>query len=139
MVGLIVVGGATLRHFLVRLEVGDPIAEIAWTIPLISGALAAALWFTEPAAMPAYSGTVTDEEALTIVKARCSSCHARSPNDATIKTAPKGIALETLDELKRYAQQINTQAVKNKAMPLGNKTGMVAEERAKLGAWINTQ
>jgi uncharacterized membrane protein len=82
---------------------------------------------------------VTDEEALTIVKSRCSSCHAQTPTDATIKKAPKGIALETLEELMRYAQQIETQAVKNKAMPLGNKTGMVPEERAKLGAWINTQ
>jgi uncharacterized membrane protein len=136
---VIVVGGAALRHFLVRLEVGDPVAQIAWTIPIIGGALAAALWFTEPEATPAYSGTVTDEEALTIMKTRCSSCHAQMPSDATIKTAPKGIALETLDELKRYAQQIEIQAVKNKAMPLGNKTGMVAEERAKLGAWIDTQ
>jgi uncharacterized membrane protein len=139
LVGLIVVGGAALRHFLVRIEVGDPISQIAWTIPVISGALAAALWFTEPEAIPAYSGTVTDEETLMIVKSRCSSCHAQMPSDATIKTAPKGIALETLDELKRYAQQIETQAVKNKAMPLGNKTGMVAEERAKLGAWIDAQ
>jgi hypothetical protein len=108
-------------------------------IPIIGGALAAALWFTEPEATPAYSGTVGDEEALTIVKTRCSSCHAQMPSDATIKTAPKGIALETLDELKRYAQQIEIQAVKNRAMPLGNKTGMVAEERAKLGAWIDAQ
>ena len=133
LVGLIVVGGAALRHFLVRIEVGDPIAQIAWTIPIISGALAAALWFTEPAATPAYSGTVTDEEALTIVKTRCSSCHAQTPSDATIKKAPKGIALETLDELKRYAQQIETQAVKNKAMPLGNKTGMVAGRTGETG------
>jgi uncharacterized membrane protein len=139
LVGLIVVGGAALRHFLVRIEVGDPVAQIAWTVPIIGGALATALWFTEPEATPAYSGTVTDEEALTIVKTRCSSCHAQIPRDATIKKAPKGIALETLDELKRYAQQIETQAVKNKAMPLGNKTGMVAEERAKLGAWIDAQ
>ena len=136
---MIVVGGVSLRHFLVRLEVGDPIAEIAWTIPLMSGALAAALWFTEPAKTLAYSGTVTDEEALTIVKSRCSSCHSQTPTDATIKNAPKGITLETLDELKRYAQQIETQSVKNKAMPLGNKTGMTAEERAKLGKWISLQ
>ena len=34
---------------------------------------------------------------------------------------------------------IETQAVKNKAMPLGNKTGMLPEERAKLGAWISRQ
>jgi uncharacterized membrane protein len=29
--------------------------------------------------------------------------------------------------------------VKNKAMPLGNKTKMLDEERAKLGAWIAKQ
>ena len=81
---------------------------------------------------------MTDAEALTIVQTRCATCHAASPTDATIKTAPKGIALETLEELKRYAAQIETQAVKNKAMPLGNKTGMMDEERAKLGAWIST-
>ena len=52
------------------------------------------------------------------------------------RQAPKGIELETLDSLKRYAQQIETQAVKNKSMPLGNKTKMLPEERAKLGAWI---
>ncbi len=139
LVGLIVVGGIALRHFLVRLEVGDPIGYIAWTIPLIGGALAAALWLTEPEKTVAYAGTVSDEEALSIVKTRCSSCHAQSPSDATIKQAPKGIALETLEELKRYAQQVETQAVKNKAMPLGNKTGMELEERAKLGAWIAKQ
>ena len=57
-------------------------------------------------------------------------------SDRTIKEAPKGIALETVAELARYAAQIEIQAVKNKAMPLGNKTGMTGEERAKLGAWI---
>jgi uncharacterized membrane protein len=139
LVGLIVVGGAALRHFLVRIEVGDPAAQIAWTIPVIGGALAASLWLTEPAATPAYSGAVGDEEALAIVRTRCSSCHAQMPSDPTIKIAPKGIALETLAELKRYARQVETQAVKNKAMPLGNKTGMAAEERAKLGAWISKQ
>ena len=71
---------------------------------------------------------------LTIAKARCAVPAMRNADAiATIKEAPKGIALETLDELKRYAAQIETQAVKNKAMPLGNKTKMTDEERAKLG------
>ena len=46
---------------------------------------------------------------------------------------------ESIGNLRRYAAQIETQAVKNKAMPLGNKTGMTAEERAKLGTWIAKQ
>ena len=45
--------------------------------------------------------------------------------------------LETLEELKRYAKQVEIQAVNSKAMPLGNKTDMTVEERAKLGAWIS--
>ena len=69
----------------------------------------------------------------------CAVCHSAKPTDPTIKAAPKGIELETLDELKRYASQIETQAVKNKAMPLGNRTDMTLEERAKLGAWIAKQ
>jgi len=46
LVGLIVVGGAALRHFLVRHEVGDPLAKIAWTLPIILVAFAFAWWLT---------------------------------------------------------------------------------------------
>jgi uncharacterized membrane protein len=136
LAGLIVVGGAGLRHFLVRHEVGDKMEEVAWTLPVIGGALALALLITEPAKAPAYQGEVSDADALAIVQTRCATCHAAKPADRTIKEAPKGIALETIAELARYAAQIEIQAVKNKAMPLGNKTGMTGEERAKLGAWI---
>jgi uncharacterized membrane protein len=136
LIGLIVVGGAVLRHFLVRHEVGDKAEEIAWTLPVIAGALALALLITEPAKAPAYQGEVSDAEAVSIIQTRCATCHAAAPTDPTIKEAPKGIALETVAELARYAAQIEIQAVKNKAMPLGNKTRMTGEERAKLGAWI---
>jgi uncharacterized membrane protein len=139
LVGLIVVGGASLRHFLVRIEVGDDLASLTWTLPLIASALVGALMLTEPEKLPAYEGVVSNDEAVAIVASRCSSCHAATPTDSTIKTAPKGVALETLDDLKRHAQQIGKQAVHSKAMPLGNKTGMLPEERAKLGAWIAAQ
>ncbi|WP_373503347.1 urate hydroxylase PuuD [Aestuariivirga sp.] len=139
LAGLIVVGGALTRHFLVRTEVGDSQSDIAWTIPLIGTALAFALIITQPEALPLYQGEVTDAEALTITQTRCASCHAATPTDSTTKAAPKGIELETVENLKRYAAQIETQAVKNKAMPLGNKTKMTDEERAKLGAWIARQ
>ena len=139
LAGLVVLGGALLRHFLVRIEVGDRQAEIAWTLPLIGLALAAALFMTQPEARPVFEGEVADAEALAIVQTRCATCHAAVPTDPTIKAPPKGIALDTLENLKRYAAQVETQSVKNKAMPLGNKTGMLPEERAKLGAWIARQ
>ena len=73
---------------------------------------------------------------MAILQQRCATCHAAKPTDPTTKAPPKGIALETLADLTRYASQIETQTVKNRAMPLGNKTQMTIEERAKLGAWI---
>jgi uncharacterized membrane protein len=139
LIGLIVVGGAALRHYLLRTEVGDSQAELVWTFPLIGGALVAALFMTEPAKTIVYQGEVSDDQALAVVQAHCSSCHAAKPTDRTVKVAPKGIQLETLEELKRYSAQIMVQAVNSKAMPMGNKTGMTDEERLKLGAWISRQ
>ena len=139
LAGLILLGGGLARHFLVRTEVGDDQAEIAWTLPLIGTALAFALILTQPEKLVLFPGEVTDAEALAIVQTRCASCHAAMPTDASIRVAPKGVHLETLEELKRYAAQIETQAVKSKAMPLGNRTGMLDEERAKLGTWIAKQ
>ncbi len=139
LAGLIVIGGALARHFLVRTEVGDRHADLAWTLPLIGSALAFAMIITTPEARPVYNGEVSDAEAFAIVQARCAPCHAAEPTDPATKRAPKGIALDTLENLKRYAAQVDTQSVKNKAMPLGNKTGMTLEERAKLGAWTIKQ
>ena len=139
LAGLIIIGGALARHFLVRTEVGDSHAEIAWTLPLIGTALAFALLLTQPSKLVLFPGEVTDAEALSIVQTRCAACHAAHPTDATIKAAPKGVELETLAALKRYAAQIQVQAVQNRAMPLGNRTGMLDEERAKLGTWIARQ
>jgi uncharacterized membrane protein len=139
LAGLIIIAGGLARHFLVRTEVGDAHADIAWTLPLIGAALALALVITQPAKRLLFDGEVTDQQALSILQARCATCHAASPTDATIKVAPKGVHLETLEDLKRYAAQIGVQAVQNKAMPLANRTGMTEEERAKLGTWISRQ
>ena len=139
IVALIVIAGALLRQFLVRTEVGDAHGDIAWTLPVIGAALAAALMLTMPVATPAFTGKIGNAEAVAILQARCAACHGANPTEPAIKAAPKGIMLENLDELRRYAGQVETQAVKNHAMPLGNRTHMTDEERAKLGAWISAQ
>jgi uncharacterized membrane protein len=139
LVGIIVVGGAALRYFLVRHEVGDPVGEIAWTLPIIFGALVLALWMTEPVQRIGGGLKVSDADALALTQKHCTMCHSANPTKPGFKEAPKGVMLETIDELHRYAAQIETQAVRNKAMPLGNETGMTDEERMKLGAWIASQ
>lgn len=139
LIGLIVLGGASLRHYLVRTEVGDSQAEIAWTLPVIGAALAAALLLTAPSTRLQFTGTVTEADALAITQSRCTQCHAAKPTDRAITSAPKGVLLETADELRRHKTQILVQAVDGRSMPLGNKTGMTDEERAKLGAWLAAQ
>ena len=140
IVGLVVLGGAVARHFLLRTEVGDDMAELAWSIPVIALCLVAAMMLTQPSASTIPAGLkVSDVEVTGIVQTHCQSCHSANPTDAKIKQAPKGIMLASTDDLKRYAKQIEAQAVRNKAMPLGNKTGMTVEERQKLGAWLAAQ
>ncbi|MFN4141464.1 urate hydroxylase PuuD [Aestuariivirga sp.] len=139
LAGLVILGGGLARFFLLRTEVGDSHAEIAWALPLIGGALALALLITEPRALMLFNGEVTDQEALSIVQSRCATCHAATPTDAATKVAPKGVELETIGELRRYAAKVRVQAVENRAMPLGNRTKMTEEERAKLGTWIAKQ
>ena len=47
--------------------------------------------------------------------------------------------LDSIESIRKNAQQILVQAVDGRAMPLGNETGITDEERAKLGAWIHAQ
>jgi uncharacterized membrane protein len=82
---------------------------------------------------------VSDQEVLRVTAKHCTMCHAQKPSHQGFKEPPKGVMLETLDELRRYNAQIMAQAVRNKSMPLGNETGMTDEERQKLGAWLLAQ
>jgi uncharacterized membrane protein len=78
---------------------------------------------------------VATAEIVPIIQNRCVACHSAAPSDAGFKAPPKGIAFDSPAEIERYADQILRVAVSTQAMPLGNRTGMTAEERALLGRW----
>jgi uncharacterized membrane protein len=87
--------------------------------------------------VPAASAAeVSDAEALDIVRRHCVSCHAAEPAHPAMKETPKGVALETIADLKKHARTIGEQTVASKAMPLGNETEMTDAERAALGRWL---
>jgi uncharacterized membrane protein len=77
----------------------------------------------------------TDAEAVALAARHCTPCHSEMPTHAVFDKAPKGIKLETVEELRRYAKGIVEQAVVGRMMPLGNETDMTDEERDRLGAW----
>lgn len=77
------------------------------------------------------------EDAYDIVLGNCSMCHAREPFWDGIRWAPKGVYLETEDDVARNADQIYLQAGLSHAMPPPNaiKT-MTSENREMIIAWV---
>lgn len=84
-----------------------------------------------------HAGEAAVEDVQRIVAARCSSCHAARPTFDGITEAPKGVMLETPEQIRRFAALISQQAVRTETMPPGNVTEMTEEERQLLGAWIS--
>jgi uncharacterized membrane protein len=85
----------------------------------------------------AASEPVPFEQVQGIVRQRCATCHAESPSDPLFSAPPKGIVLETPEQIRARAAQIKQVAVTSKVMPLGNRTAMTDEERALLGVWVD--
>jgi uncharacterized membrane protein len=125
--------GAWVRHYFVRRHAGQTL----WWIPLTAAAGIAgiAVWI-RPASVPASSTAVTFAQVQPIVTARCTFCHSLHPQSTEVTTAPKGIRLDTPQEIAAQAAAIETVAVQTHTMPLGNLTHMTVAERQLLGAWI---
>ena len=137
IVALIIVIGALVRHMLNRLDAGDDWDSYAWVMPAAAMGLITAIYVTAPATRSTTGGAVTDAEAQVIVGKHCLMCHARNPSHPAFKEPPKNMALESIGDMRRFAQQIYMQTVQNRAMPLGNQTGMTEDERDALGRWVN--
>jgi uncharacterized membrane protein len=136
VVALILIAGALIRHYLNRVDAGDDWSKFGWAAPVAIFALGCAIYVTAPRAASGTAGAVSDAEVMGLVQKHCVTCHAKAPTHESFKEAPKNVTLESVAELRKYAQLVLAQTVQNKAMPLGNQTGMTEEERAKFGQWI---
>jgi uncharacterized membrane protein len=108
-------------------DVGDHRAR--WRAGVAAAVVAAAITAAQ-AASP-----LTDAEVVALAARHCTMCHSEMPTSEVFDKPPKGIRLETIEQLRRYAKQIVEQAVVGRMMPLGNETDMTDEERDRLGAW----
>ncbi|MBI1216754.1 MAG: hypothetical protein GC185_13170 [Alphaproteobacteria bacterium] len=80
---------------------------------------------------------VTAAEVRRIVRTHCSACHSDTPVHPGIDVAPAGVMFDTMAEIRQYAPRIRQQAVEGRNMPLGNETGMTAQDREKLGRGLD--
>ncbi len=75
-------------------------------------------------------------EVNSIVSSRCSMCHAAEPVWEGIAEAPKGVMLDTLEQVALHIHQVGMQAGLSNAMPPGNVTEITPEERHVLANWV---
>jgi len=75
------------------------------------------------------------DEVHDIVLGRCSMCHADEPGWEGMLWPPKGVRLETAEQIATQARLVYVQAGLSHAMPPGNLSYMEPEERAKIVAW----
>jgi uncharacterized membrane protein len=135
LVALMVVG-AWVRHFFNLRHEGRTVWWIPATAALGVAALAVAIAPDETAA-PAARGPVQFSQVRAIVASRCAECHSAHPTNEAFSTPPAGVVFDTPAQIAARADAIDEQAVRTKAMPLGNVTGMTEEERGVLAAWID--
>ena len=138
--GVLVLGGL-VRHYINSKDSGIAAWWLGWLFPaaaLVAVALiVSTIDVSRPTAAAKDGKPVTLAQVQPIFQQRCQACHSAQPTDAAYKAPPKGIAFDTAEEIRRYSAQIYRLAVLTRAMPLGNKTGMLPEERDLVGRWID--
>jgi len=122
--------GALVRLWFVGRHKG---AAPAWT--LVAGLLLVGVVIVALVPRPqANLEPVKLEDVKRIVEQRCVNCHAEKPTLAGLAEAPKGVKLDTEEQIRAQASQIR-ETVRARLMPPGNITGLTNEERALLERW----
>ena len=129
---VLLVVGAWVRHFFNLRHMGRTV----WAIPVTAAIAIAvlAILIRPQSESVAGAAPVPFTQVARIVDQRCTACHSQHPTK--VDTAPRGIKLDTPEEIRTQASAIEQQAVQTQAMPLGNVTGMTQRERDLLGRWI---
>lgn len=133
------IAGALIRVYFVQRHKGNQTV-----IPLVVAALiiagTAAAITPKPRQQLVTDGNTTAADVFakvqSVIEVRCASCHAKSPTQVGFSAPPKGVILESAEDIVRHAQTIHQQVVVTKAMPIGNLTQITAEERMLIDHWF---
>ncbi|MDJ0637252.1 MAG: urate hydroxylase PuuD [Paracoccaceae bacterium] len=146
---LVFLMGVTIRHFFNTMHMRGGMLWWTWAVTAIL--FLAIVWlslaplaenYDTAAARPLtpqearYTEVAEFAEAENIVLGRCSMCHAREPVWDGLHWAPKGVHLETQQDIARHAEAIALQSGYSHAMPPGNLTYMTEAERVALVTWV---
>lgn len=129
---IIMVAGAMTRQAMIT---KNP-KERFLVLPAAIGILALVVISSKKPEMPKVDNiSVSYNEVQSIVQTRCLSCHANKNTDDIFTVAPKGLILETEEQIYTNRVKILSQ-VESGVMPFSNKTQMTDIERAKLVKYL---
>jgi uncharacterized membrane protein len=142
---LVFLMGVTIRHYFntIHARKGNP----TWTWVLTAAIFIVIMWLSTfsgnqpdaPEEMTAleqkFASADGFENASDTVLGRCSMCHASEVFWPGLHTAPKGVVLETPEQVAKYAREIYLQAGRSHAMPPGNVSGIEPGERQLIVEW----
>lgn len=127
----IMLAGVLIRQFFVLRHRGS----VHWWLPASgAGLLGLLIVAMAPKPMAASGEKVSFAAIEQVVKHRCVACHAARPTQPGFAQAPKGVLLETPEQIGQHAAKI-AETVASGYMPLANLTGITAEERRLVAAW----
>jgi uncharacterized membrane protein len=134
VLGVIMLAGVLIRQFFVLRHRGK---ETLW-LPGIAIALLAGLAVAmAPRTDAGKQGEkVSFAKVQGVFKERCVSCHSANPTQPGFSQPPKGVLLETADQIAANAPKV-AETVASRYMPIGNLTQMTDEERALVAAWFS--
>jgi hypothetical protein len=75
------------------------------------------------------------QQVQAIVVLRCVACHSVTPTMPGFSSAPRGVRLDTEQQIRADAQRIYFNVVTTEFMPYGNQTRMTPQERLVIAAW----
>jgi uncharacterized membrane protein len=137
---IVLVIGFLIRHFYNLRHADRPNPWWTWVVAAVGVAAIAFLSWAgmriSPSAARQAVPDATFADASDIVLTRCSMCHAAEPLWEGIVTAPHGVRLDTTEEIRRHAHEIEIYAVLTNTMPPDNVTELSDADRRRLGAGL---
>ncbi|HHT00182.1 MAG TPA: hypothetical protein ENK73_04925 [Thiomicrospira sp.] len=129
--------GVFVRHYFNLKNRGQ---KKVWMLPVAALLMATLAYLTLPKTddNSVQVSEVSFEMIAPVIEQRCATCHSVTPSDPAFKVAPKGLALDSQQDLEKSADSVFAQTVTTHAMPIGNLTKMTDEERVLLANWYQT-
>ena len=127
------IAGALIRIWFVQRHKGNQ-NPLVLAAGLVMIALTALVSLPRPE--PDIGPPASFAEVEPIFKARCQSCHAAQPTQEGFAAPPKGVILQTKQEIHDRAAMVNQQVWVTRVMPPGNLTEITEAERRLIARWI---